>query len=224
MDIKCCQHWSMRGAATRSWRGTSAEERRNQRRAALVSAGLEVIGTEGWSRTTVRGVCLEAGLTERYFYEAFADRDALLLAVFELVRDQTLAAVVESIAATAGEDLRTRTRAAIEAGLVVLTDDPRRGRVFFLEAAYNEALQKSRHEDTVRTAQLLGQIAQESLGLEAPDAADVELSALAIVGAESALAAAYLAGHVDVTRERLIEHLTELHLATARITSAQVRP
>ncbi|MGH3517730.1 MAG: hypothetical protein ACRDQ7_10015 [Haloechinothrix sp.] len=54
----------------------------------------------------------------------------------------------------------------------------------------------------------------------APDHTDGELTAIAIVGAESALVTAYLAGRIDITRDRLIDHLTELHLTAAGITTA----
>jgi AcrR family transcriptional regulator len=209
----------MREPPTNTWRGVSAEQRREQRRERLLAAGLQVIGALGWSRTTVRAVCAESGLSERYYYEAFADSEALLLAVFESVREQTMAAVTQAAIDSAGETLPVRARACIAAGLSALLDDPRKGKVLFLEATSNEALQQRRHDDTLLTALLLGQIAEQHLGLQARDRADAELSALAIVGAESALVSAYLAGRLDITRNRLIDHITELHLAVAGVSS-----
>nr|BFE80267.1 hypothetical protein GCM10020093_028680 [Planobispora longispora] len=38
----------------------AAEQRRAQRRAALLEAGLEVLGRHGWAAATVRGVCKQA--------------------------------------------------------------------------------------------------------------------------------------------------------------------
>jgi AcrR family transcriptional regulator len=54
--------------ATRPYRGVPADDRRAGRRARLLSAGLELLGSEGYSGTTVRGVCGRARLTPRYFY------------------------------------------------------------------------------------------------------------------------------------------------------------
>lgn len=68
---------------TRPYRGVPADQRRARRRAALMEAGLELLGTRGWAATTVRQVCAEAGLNDRYFYENFPDRDALLLAIID---------------------------------------------------------------------------------------------------------------------------------------------
>jgi len=39
-------------------------------------------GEQGYRRTTVNAVCRAAGLTPRYFYEAFDNSEALLLATF----------------------------------------------------------------------------------------------------------------------------------------------
>lgn len=209
----------MREAPTHTWRGASADERRAQRRERLLAAGLEVIGTRGWAGTTVRAICAESGLTERYYYEAFSDRDALLLDVFERVREQTMTAVARAAADSAGQSLRDRARACIAAGLAVLLDDPRKGRVMFTEATSHPLLQQRRHDDLLQTARLLGEIAEEHLGLRVSDRADAELNTIAIVGAESAMAAAYLAGRLTVTRDRLIDHITDLHLAVVRLTS-----
>lgn len=209
----------MREAPTHTWRGASADERRAQRRERLLAAGLEVIGTRGWAGTTVRAICAESGLTERYYYEAFSDRDALLLDVFERVREQTMTAVARAAADSAGQSLRDRARACIAAGLAVLLDDPRKGRVMFTEATSHLLLQQRRHDDLLQTARLLGEIAEEHLGLRVSDRADAELNTIAIVGAESAMAAAYLAGRLTVARDRLIDHITDLHLAVVRLTS-----
>jgi len=54
------------------------------------------LGTSGTGDVSVRGVCAEAGLGPRYFYEQFPDRDALLLAVADQVRDELLSVLVSS--------------------------------------------------------------------------------------------------------------------------------
>lgn len=48
---------------------------------------------------TMRGACARAGLADRYFYESFADREALLVAIAESVRDETIAVILNSGAA-----------------------------------------------------------------------------------------------------------------------------
>ena len=56
-----------------------------------------LFGGEGYASVTVRAVCVEAGLTERYFYESFENREALLAAVYLDSVAQLNAAVLEAI-------------------------------------------------------------------------------------------------------------------------------
>lgn len=66
----------------RSYSGLTAAERKEQRREKFLEAGLQIFGTQGYRAGTVRALCKEAGLTDRYFYESFPDTEALLLAVY----------------------------------------------------------------------------------------------------------------------------------------------
>ncbi|MGZ6827110.1 MAG: TetR/AcrR family transcriptional regulator, partial [Mycobacteriales bacterium] len=69
--------------AGRVYGGRSEEERRADRRARLVAAGLELFGTEGWAGATIERLCAGAGVATRSFYEEFSSREALLRAVYE---------------------------------------------------------------------------------------------------------------------------------------------
>src|SRR5438034_2398782 len=115
-------------AATRVYGGVSADERVEARRRRLMDAGLELIGTEGWSGTSVRAVCREAALTPRFFYESFADLDALAVAVFDDISVQATAAILEAVTDAPAEPA-AQARAAIATFVDELTEDPRRARV-----------------------------------------------------------------------------------------------
>src|SRR5437667_11592958 len=80
----------------RRYRGAEAEERRAQRRAQLVAAAVQVYGERGYRNATVKAVCEAAGLTERYFYESFANSEALLLASFQTVTHRLLQALARA--------------------------------------------------------------------------------------------------------------------------------
>ncbi|MGH7899220.1 MAG: TetR/AcrR family transcriptional regulator, partial [Candidatus Binatia bacterium] len=114
--------------ANRAYGGISAEARRAVRRERLIAAGLELFGTRGYHRTTVRDLCAAARLTERYFYESFDGREGLIVAVFEKVAAEVAEAIVSAVA-SAPRDARALARAAIGAAIVYVTDDPRRARV-----------------------------------------------------------------------------------------------
>jgi hypothetical protein len=71
------------------------------------------------------------------------------------------------------------------------------------------------------TAMMLSMIAQEHFATRRGDPTDVLLTAHAIVGAETELVTTYLSGRFNISRDRLIDHITELHLAAAPITSSR---
>jgi AcrR family transcriptional regulator len=66
----------------RTYGGVSASERTAARRARFIEAGIALFGSSGLRGATVRGVCLAAGLTDRYFYESFDSLEALLQACY----------------------------------------------------------------------------------------------------------------------------------------------
>lgn len=196
----------------------SADERRVQRRQQLVDAGLEVIGTQGWANATVRVVCREAGLTERYFYEAFDDRDALLFAVYDAVVADGVAVVLQAVA-TAPRTFEATVRAVITAGVEFVTADPRRGRLLAVES--DPRLQRRRQQAMRQQAAMLARLGTERLGGRSADVDDVQLNALAAIGALVEIGTAYLDGTLDISQRRLVDHLTGVVLAAAGVSSAK---
>ena len=75
----------MTTARARNYAGLSADERRLARRERLIEGAIRAYGELGYRNTTVKAVCEAAGLTERYFYESFANSEALLVAAFDTV-------------------------------------------------------------------------------------------------------------------------------------------
>lgn len=68
---------------TRTYAGESLAARTGRRRQALLDAGLEIFGTVGFRKATVKGVCKQAQLADRYFYESFETLEDLLVATYE---------------------------------------------------------------------------------------------------------------------------------------------
>jgi AcrR family transcriptional regulator len=114
----------------RIYRGVGPRERQAERRTRLIDAAIEVFGTTGYRIATVDQVCTAAGLTKRYFYESFADSEALLLAAYGRVIDDLqaeLAAVVRT------DDVDTTTRVMLAEFFARIDADPRRARLIFFE-------------------------------------------------------------------------------------------
>ncbi|MEW6763679.1 MAG: TetR/AcrR family transcriptional regulator [Pseudomonadota bacterium] len=117
---------------TRSYRGLSQDERRAERRARLIAAAIAVYGERGYHQATVKAVCEAAGLTERYFYESFANSEALLIDSFNAVTWSVLAAITQA-AKEAGRARTARSRAMLHAYFAALQREPQSARVFLVE-------------------------------------------------------------------------------------------
>lgn len=113
-------------SASRRYRGMSAEDRRDARRAALVEAAIRLYGERGFASTSIEAVCAEAGLIKRYFYESFTSATDLLVAAFERIT----AALFERIDAASGPE---RVAAMLTAFFTALQEHPQFARVFLVE-------------------------------------------------------------------------------------------
>jgi len=87
----------------RPYAGETPEVRRERRRRRFIDSGKTLFGTLGYRKTTVRGLCAHAGLTDRYFYESFASlEDLLAAAVNDAVRKVELLTTERMAGATQG--------------------------------------------------------------------------------------------------------------------------
>jgi AcrR family transcriptional regulator len=189
---------------TRTWAGTTLDDRKAARRARLLAAGLDLLGTAGSAAVSVRAVCRHAKLTERYFYENFADREELVVAVYEHVAGQLRQALIDAVPDTRAEPA-ARAEAAVTAFVELMVDDPRKGRVLLLAPVTDPAL-------SARGVALLPAFAA-LIREQLPDrmAADErEMTALGLVGALANLFTGYLAGTLRVSRDRLTAHCVDL--------------
>jgi AcrR family transcriptional regulator len=192
--------------------GIDAAERIATRRTQLVESALQLLGTDGVSATTVRGICAQARLTPRYFYESFDDLDAILLALFDEIAAEAANAVLQAVAA-ADQDARAKSRAAIGAFVELLTDDPRKARVLFIEAMGSESLARRRFETVRMFARLVAEQARAFYNVPHETDPLVELTALTLAGGLAEVLLAWLDGTLRITREQLIEDCTDLFVA-----------
>jgi AcrR family transcriptional regulator len=81
----------------RTYAGIDGEQREIARRKRLIEAGFNLFGEIGYRETTVRKVCHEAGLTQRYFYESFENMEQLLIEVYNYCTDQIQNKIQEAI-------------------------------------------------------------------------------------------------------------------------------
>jgi len=182
------------------WSGVPLEDRQALRRDHLIAAGVNLLGGESDSALTVRAVCRVAGLTERYFYESFTDRDDFVRAVYDDVCRAAMAALTSS----------ATPREAVERFVALMVDDPVRGRVLLIAPEREPVLTKSGAEWMPSFIELL----QHKL-TRISDPAIQAMVATGLVGALTALFTAYLNGRLATTREQFVDYCIDMLLSRA---------
>ena len=204
----------------RSWRGVSATDRTSERRQRLIEAGLELFATKGYANSSVREVCREAGLTERYFYESFSDRQALLKALADGIVEDFLAAVVP-ILPLLESDLPRATHEGAAAFVASLADDPRRARVLLVESVgVSPEAEDHRRAVFTHLVGFLREAAALAFGGWVRDSAEFELLARVVIGGAQELLVAYVRGELRIDRDELVASLAQLFTSAGPIVAA----
>lgn len=173
-----CNHAAM--DAGRPYAGVSAEDRAAERRRRLLDAGLELFGRPDHTSASVQAICAEAGVTRRAFYEEFADREALLLAV----HDEVVGALVAEVLAVlpGSPDVPAGIERAVRRAFEHLAEDERRAHVQFVAVVgVSPALEDHRRSTTRALSEQLAALLEPAL----PDLAPLARRrvALALLGA-----------------------------------------
>lgn len=190
----------------RRYGGKSAEQRRGERRESLVAAALEIWQESGWAAVTMRGVCARAGLTDRYFYESFVDRDALLATLWDQMRDETLSMMVTAIAAHANDDPLAQLRAALHAVVHHIGDEPQRAQIVFGDHAGSAVLEQRRRETIQLAVRLMIDLARPYLR-EDIDEVGFQVAVLTGIGGFVETMLAWRSGLIEADADQLVEHL-----------------
>jgi AcrR family transcriptional regulator len=180
------------------WAGVPLADRQALRRDELIAAGVTLLGSADGAALTVRAVCRDTGLTERYFYESFSDRDEFVRAVYDDVCNRAMTALM-----SAGTP-----REAVERFVALMVDDPVRGRVLLLAPQMEAVLIHSGAEWMPSFIELL-----QSKLTAISDPVLQKMMATGLIGALTALFTAYLDGRLAASREQFIDYCVDLLLS-----------
>lgn len=193
--------------ARRRYAGRSSEERIQARRARFLAAGRQCFGTVGFRKTTVRLLCAEAGLTDRYFYESFDSVEALLVAVYNELVDAMEADILAALVAHPDSPLEIRIRHSIDA-LFQQAQDPLRARIIWFEVLGVSPGSEAIYNVTLRRfAELLFRLAKALLPPWPQSDAVVRMACLGLIGAASEMAKDWPVSDYEQPRETLVEAL-----------------
>lgn len=201
----------------RLYGGESADERLARQRQQFMDAGLELFGTIGYRATTVRLLCKQSGLIDRYFYKNFADTEALLEAVYREAMDDIERQVLAAVTTVAPGDAQATVEAGLDAFFEAF-ENSRMARVCWLEvlgvSPRIDALYISRIQ---RFAQLLLNLAK---GMVTPwniADAEAEVISVALIGAISQSALHWLLSDYHRPRATLVAATGKLVTGVVRV-------
>lgn len=200
---------------SRTWRGQTTEQRQAERRERLIEAGIELFGTKGYANAPVKAICDEAGLTERYFYEAFQDREDLLRTIYETLIADCARATVEAMEQSEDE-LDATLRAGLTAFAHELTRDPRRARIQEIEVVGVSAeLERKRRGAIHAFAGILADQVRALGGEEKTGSLRLDVVALGLVGSVNEQLIDYVLGYLEISLDELIENQIAVFAAVA---------
>jgi AcrR family transcriptional regulator len=187
-----------------------------------MEAGLELFGTAGYPRTSIRTVSAAASLNSRYFYESFTSREDLLYAVYQRIVTDIFTRAAAAV--THEHTLEAQARAGLHAGWTAVTADRRKARIVAIEVVgVSERLEKLRRETRHTLAQLT---ADEALKLA--EGLPLRLNPLIVtrflMGGVVELLADWVNGDLKASTDEVVEHFTALFTASAYAALAETPP
>jgi AcrR family transcriptional regulator len=181
------------------------------RRRRFLEAGLDLVGVDDpRAELTVRAICRRAGLSARYFYESFTDKDELVAAVFDWVLADVAATTQAAVAAAPAAE---QTRAGITNLVRTAAEDARIGRLLFDTQLSNPVVARKRGELGGFFALLSGEHLTTAYRL--PENAWVKAIAHFVVGGVGQTITGWLSGDVDLEPAQVIDQLVAILEALA---------
>jgi AcrR family transcriptional regulator len=193
-------------AAERRYGGLSAQERSQQRREKLLEASIQVFGTLGLRKATMRDICNEARIAERYFSEHFASASDAYEAAFRSISEQAVAVTGSSMVAA---PLNTHDMAV--AGLTgffrFVKEDPRRAQILLIDASsYWRHITIKTNPELNRHALLMRRFA-ELIYPGLPSHVRLDIIGAALIGASLQACLNWAQGGFKQPVETVVEHL-----------------
>lgn len=203
----------------RGYAGRSAADRRAERRHRLLEAGVALFGTDGYAATSIERLCAMACVSTRNFYEEFAGREELLLALHDGAQQRAMNDVSTALARAGEEPLARRIELAVGAYLTATARDSRWARLSAVEVVgVSETVERHRMAWRRRWAEFLAAEARrEAARGRAPDR-DIDLTAVALTGAMDELVRHWASGERRLDLDDIVAEI--VRIATAALADS----
>jgi AcrR family transcriptional regulator len=201
-------------APRRHYGGRSDAQRRAERHERLMDAGLELFGSEGYAGTSIERLCATASVSTRNFYEEFAGREALLIALHERITQQALQNATIALAGHEQDPLRVRIDRMVRAYITTTSGDPKWTRLAYVEVVgVSAAVEQHRLMWRERIVKFLVEEADRAAKRGEAEARDFHLTAVAFIGAVNELVYYWSMHNRSTPLDDLCDELTRLAVA-----------
>jgi AcrR family transcriptional regulator len=188
------------------WGGRTTEQRQLDRRSRMIAAAVRIWSDEGWAAVSMRRICAATSVNDRYFYEEFSDKDGLLAATWETVRDDALATLTREYAVwgehPSWEEL---TRQVATALLDWMTVNPAYARILLNRDESSRTLEQLHRNAFHRAVDLVIGVARPRLE-PGFDEDGLKMDAVAGIGGFIELLRSWQSGYLEVDARRIVEH------------------
>jgi AcrR family transcriptional regulator len=203
-------------AKTGVWGGRTAAQRHAERRQRLIDAATEIWVEGGWAAVTMRGVCSRTSLNDRYFYEHFTDRDDLLCAIWDGLRDDLLAQLIGVLTEDRQRPPMTTLIKGIELVVQRISDDPGWAQIMCSRHLGSAALERRRTEILHQATNIMVAAAKPHLKSDA-DESGLRMDMLVGIGGFVELVTAWHSGLIKVTASDVIKHCSRIGTTLAAV-------
>ncbi len=195
----------------RVYAGQSPGERDAARRARLLAAMHDLVGTRGYSALTIERVCAQANVSTRNFYQLYDGKEAAFADLYDDLLTQSGERVVASLVATAGRPLADRIPAAFLAFMAPTFDDLRTARILFVEVVGLSArIETTRLRNREKLIELIEAESRAAVVRGEVVDRDWRFAALALIGSATAIALDWMLRKDRQPIEQLEQQLGEL--------------
>jgi AcrR family transcriptional regulator len=198
----------------RAYAGVSPEQRKAERRARLLQAGLALFTSTGFAATKITELCTEAGVSTRNFYEEFASKEDLLRELHDLINATAFTEVRTALTELETADVPTRIATLLDVFVRTVTADPRAPRLNYVEAVGVNAEIEQQHVRWVNTwAEFIESEALRAAAAGVAPQRSYRLTAIALVGAITGLLREWQAHEPPLAVDAIATEIRELMLA-----------
>lgn len=166
-----------------------------------MDAGVELLGTGGVAAVTMRAVCRQAELSQKFFYESFTDTEDLLREVYRSTMQRALDVMDAAGAGASGQ--AAKTRASVDAAAGLVREDPRVCRILFMEPVADLRLRRFVRETIVAMISHIVGWAAEPEG----DPTEALMHYATVFGAIIALFVEWTDGTFGDDRDAFVDHV-----------------